>query len=150
MKLFNAIICLMLAPGFYFIASAEKVHFQDGGRYTQHFNDSLFKITEKGEYGIETLWGGKELKTGKNDIKLVVRNKKDQDVEGARITVEASMPQHGHEAPMPRVKDEANGLYRVKGLRLSMPGKWRIKITVDKDGAVDSAVFDVLVKSEIR
>jgi hypothetical protein len=124
-------------------ALAERQHVTEKGKYTQHFDDSVFAVTDKGEFSVEMLWGGKKLDVGKNSFDIVIHSKADMDVEGAGITIEPVMPAHGMKAERPSISDRGGGLYRVKKLVLQMPGLWQLKVTIKKDAVEDSAVVDL-------
>lgn len=59
-----------------------------------------------------------------------------QPVEGATITVDGGMPQHGHGLPTrPQVTaDLGNGDYRVEGMKFQMLGWWEVKFNISADG----------------
>jgi hypothetical protein len=68
-------------------------------------------------------------------------------VEGATITVDGDMPQHGHGLPTePQVTaDLGGGHYLVEGLKFHMPGWWVMDFTISADGRTDAVRFDMLL-----
>ena len=69
-------------------------------------------------------------------------------VEGATITVDGDMPQHGHGLPTsPRVTEYlGNGDYRVEGLKFQMAGHWLMDFTITANGQTDAVKFNMLLK----
>jgi hypothetical protein len=135
------------------VANATHIHSegQEAGKsaFTKHFQESLFKIAEKGEFGIEIPLDEKEYKIGKNVIGIVIHNAHDEDVVGADIKFTEVMPDGQVIAPAPVVTDKGNGLYTVANLDLKREGKWELKVTVSKKSVEDSALFlfpDILKK----
>lgn len=66
-------------------------------------------------------------------------------VEGATITVDGGMPQHGHGLPThPRVtRALGGGTYQVDGLKFNMGGWWVVKFRVRSAAGTDSVLFNV-------
>src|SRR3989304_4865505 len=54
---------------------------------TKLFNESLFKVTEKGSFSVEILMDDKEYRIGKDVIGVVIHDARDKDVEGAEIGI---------------------------------------------------------------
>jgi hypothetical protein len=71
-----------------------------------------------------------------------------QPVEGAQVSVDGGMPQHGHGLPtQPRVTGElGQGDYLVEGMRFQMTGWWVVKFAVDHAGQADTATFNLLLE----
>ncbi len=69
-------------------------------------------------------------------------------VEGAQITVDGGMPQHGHGLPtQPRVtRDLGGGNYLVEGMKFQMTGWWVVKYTVRSGQQTDTTVFNLMLK----
>jgi hypothetical protein len=110
------------------------------GSYTKHFQESLFKATDKGLYSVELLLFDGNLKTGRNDFDIVIHDSKDDDVEGATLEIIARMPENRIEAA-PKIKGSLPGLYGVHDLNLNMGGHWELLIQVSKDGKEDRVIF---------
>ncbi|HWQ14834.1 MAG TPA: FixH family protein [Roseiflexaceae bacterium] len=68
-------------------------------------------------------------------------------VEGATITVDGDMPQHGHGLPTdPQVtQDLGGGDYLVEGLKFHMPGWWVVDFTISGPGQPDTVRFNLLL-----
>ena len=62
-----------------------------------------------------------------------------------KVRVDGTMPAHGHGLPTaPRVTGRDGGTYRVEGVRFSMPGLWRMAVSVAAcGGAAATARADV-------
>jgi len=111
-------------------------------KFTKHFNESLFNITARGLFSVEILMDDKEYnKLGKGVIGLVIHNQRDEDVEGADITITALMPDSQAGAGAPLIKDKGEGLYTVSNFNLRKEGKWELKIGIRKKKLEDSASF---------
>ncbi|MDR2032315.1 MAG: FixH family protein [Azoarcus sp.] len=53
-------------------------------------------------------------------------------VPGLRLQIRGRMPEHMHGLPTaPRISEEGEGRYRIKGLSFNMPGQWVIEILHD-------------------
>lgn len=112
-------------------------------RFTRHYPDSLFKVTEKGDFSIEMVVLGRELVTGTNSLDLIVHDRDDAEVMGADIRVIPWMPDMGHGVrERPAVTERGGGLYGVDNIDIMMPGRWQITVEVKKDGLSDGAVFE--------
>ncbi len=110
-------------------------------KFTKHFNESLFNITEKGLFSVEIIMDDREYpKLGKDVIGLVIHNQKDNDVVGADIRISA-IPEGAAGNIAPVIKDKGEGFYTVSNLNLKKGGKWELRITVKAAGAEDSASF---------
>ncbi|VWB23772.1 Auxin-binding protein [Burkholderia aenigmatica] len=70
-----------------------------------------------------------------------------EPVRGARIDVSGGMPQHGHGFPTrPRVvAGDGNGVYRLQGMKFSMPGWWTITLKVRDAQRDDDVTFNVVL-----
>ncbi len=131
-----ALSFLMTALGSYAHGDQAKLVF------TKHFKESLFDVTKKAEFSVEILLDDKEYKIGKDVIGIVVHNSHNQDVEKADITIDFSNADTGElAAQTPVVKEKGRGLYIVSNLDIKKDGRWKLTITVRKDGLEDSAQF---------
>lgn len=112
-------------------------------KFTRHYSESNFVITDDGQYSVEMLIIGNMLKVGMNSLDLIVHDSDDHDLLGADITVTPWMPSMGHGVKeMARVSEKGGGLYSVENVEISMPGNWQLRVKVSKDGKEDSAVFE--------
>jgi hypothetical protein len=113
------------------------------GDITKHYEDSIFKVTDDGLFGIEMRVHGDNLKMGVNMVDLIIHDKADKDVPGAEIKVTPWMPDMGHGvSEKPRVKERGGGLYTVENIILIMTGRWELRINVRKGDTEDKVVFD--------
>jgi len=116
---------------------------QEEGKFTRHYANSKFVISEGGKYSVEMLVIGDMLKTGMNSLDMVVHDSSDHDVMGAKLTVTPWMPEMGHGVKTePTITERGGGLYSAENVEITMPGMWQIKVAVDKDGVEDTAIFE--------
>ena len=80
---------------------------------------------------------------------LHIEDASGQPVEGAEISVNGDMPQHGHGLPtQPRItQDLGNGDYLVEGLRFQMGGWWVMDFTIQANGQSDVVHFNMLLEN---
>ncbi|MDI1476993.1 FixH family protein [Polyangium sp. y55x31] len=80
---------------------------------------------------------------GENDLRLTLHDAATGAViEGASIEVTAIMPAMGHEATdAPAIEEAGGGAYAVRGLALSMPGRWDVHVRVEHQGTTDEVHF---------
>jgi hypothetical protein len=66
-------------------------------------------------------------------------------VDGADMTVDGGMPQHGHGLPTrPRVTAGlGDGLYEIDGVRFNMGGWWEFKVAIRAAAGTDSVTFNL-------
>jgi hypothetical protein len=76
---------------------------------------------------------------------LTIKDAAGQPVNDAMVTVVGDMPEHGHGLPtQPEVTMiGAGGLYRVDGMKFTMPGWWVVTISVMANGVHDSVSFNL-------
>lgn len=123
-------------------AAAGSEHKTDG-KFTKHYQDSLFQTSPKGMFSVEIVIKEHELKTGVNSADLIVHDKDDKDVVGAHITVTPWMPEMGHGVfNPPVVTEKGGGLYHVENIILIMSGHWELRVNVKQGGKEDAVVFD--------
>ena len=133
-----ALIALIVSVVF---CSGDTTYAADKPKFTKHFNESLFNITDKGLFSVEILLDDKEYpKLGKDVIGLVIHNEYDKDVEGADIRIVA-MTEGQAVVDAPDIKDKGDGLYTVSNINLKKGGKRELKIGVKKAKLEDSASF---------
>lgn len=104
--------------------------------FTKHFNESLFRITEKEEFSVEVLLDDKEYKIGKGVIGIVVHDKNDNDVKFADIKISY---QDMKENPV--VTEKGHGVYVVSNLNIKREGKWELNIKVKQYRKKDETTF---------
>lgn len=111
---------------------------------TKHYEDTLFQVTEKGEFSLEVLLPDDGLEMGFNKIDIIVHSKKDRDVTSANIIVTPWMPSMDHGVKENVVVSErGGGLYAVSNLVFSMTGQWEIQVKIVDGDTVDSAVIEL-------
>ena len=113
------------------------------GSYTKHYEQSLFKVTEKGLFSVEMIIKEKELKVGVNTLDIIVHDKNDKDVAGAIVTVTPWMPEMGHGVfEKPTVMERGGRLYSIENIILIMGGRWELRIKITKGDIEDTVTFD--------
>lgn len=110
---------------------------EGGAKFTKHFSDTLFAVSEKGQVSIEVLLDEKEHKIGKDLIGIVVHDSHDEDVEDAKLIVTVT----GISEPL-KVREKGGGLYLVQNTGFPKEGTWRLGISVTKKKIEDKAVFN--------
>ena len=78
-------------------------------------------------------------------VQVALTDAKGQSVDGAVITVDGGMPQHGHGLPtQPRVtKALGNGEYVIEGVRFNMGGWWELKLAIAGKEGTDTVTFNL-------
>ena len=76
---------------------------------------------------------------------LTIKDADGQPVNNAMVTVVGDMPEHGHGLPtQPEItKVGTGGLYRVDGMKFTMPGWWVVTVSVMVNGVHDSVSFNL-------
>ena len=106
---------------------------------TKHYEDTLFKATEKGEFSVEVLLPEEGVEMGFNKIDVIIHDKKDRDITGGEILVSPWMPSMDHGVKeKPVVSERGGGLYAVSNVVFSMTGEWELRIKVVKGDIVDT------------
>jgi hypothetical protein len=80
---------------------------------------------------------------GENAFLVTLRElASDEPVTGASLVTSAVMPSMGHVAPEGVVVEEiGGGIYEVKNLVFSMPGRWEVRYRAMKGEITDEAAF---------
>ncbi len=78
-------------------------------------------------------------------IQVSLTDGEGQIVDGAAITIDGGMPQHGHGLPtQPRVtKALGNGQYVIEGVRFNMGGWWEFKLAIAGKAGTDTVTFNL-------
>jgi hypothetical protein len=106
---------------------------------TQHYEGSLFKATENGEFSVEVLLPDEKLEMGVNRVDLIVHNKQDKDVAGASIKVIPWMPSMDHGVmEKPAINEKGGGLYNVENVVFSMTGDWELRLEITSGSTTDT------------
>ncbi len=110
-RLVLLLLCGLLCPSLVLAVTEHE------GKFTKHYANSLFKVTEHGLFSVEMLIIGNELKVGPNAMDIIVHDKNDHDVMGAEVTVTPWMPAMGHGTmEKPVVTERGGGLYGVENV----------------------------------
>jgi len=134
------LLFVLLFPG---LGLAHHTDPPTAGSYTKHYEQSLFKVTEKGLFSVEMIIKEKELKVGVNTLDIIVHDKNDKDVAGAIVTVTPWMPEMGHGVfEKPTVMERGGGLYSIENIILIMGGRWELRIKITKGDIEDTVTFD--------
>lgn len=80
-------------------------------------------------------------------VRVVVRDAAGRAVDGAQITIDGGMPQHGHGLPTrPRVtRALGEGGYEIEGVRFNMGGWWEIRLAITTAQGADAVVFNLAI-----
>jgi hypothetical protein len=78
-------------------------------------------------------------------IEIALQDAKGQAVDGAQITIDGGMPQHGHGLPTrPRVtRNPGSGVYVIEGVRFNMGGWWEFKLAINGNAGTDTVTFNL-------
>jgi len=78
-------------------------------------------------------------------IRVSVRDTDGRAIEGAQISIDGGMPQHGHGLPTrPRVtRTLGDGLYEVEGVRFNMGGWWEFRLAIAGSRGADMVTFNL-------
>jgi hypothetical protein len=103
---------------------------------------SVTQSTSNGKFHVKMILSGKTLKMGRNEVELKITDEKGTAVEGAKVGVAPTMPEH-HMGAMfpPTVTEEGGGSYKVV-MPLTMPGHWAVEIVVTRGGNEGTTTFD--------
>ena len=78
-------------------------------------------------------------------MRVVITDQQGQAVEGAQVTIDGGMPQHGHGLPtQPRVtRYLGDGAYEIEGVKFNMGGWWEFQVAVAADAGADTITFNL-------
>jgi len=78
-------------------------------------------------------------------VRVTVVDGDGRAVDGASLTIDGGMPQHGHGLPTrPRVtRSLGEGTYAIEGVRFNMGGWWEFKVAIAAAGGVDTVTFNL-------
>lgn len=105
------------------------------------------RVSPQGLY-VATLQVPETLKARKMYVLQVsVTDAAGQPVDGATITVDGGMPEHGHGLPTrPRVtKSLGGGVYEISGVRFNMGGWWELKLAIQTPSGSDTVTFNLTI-----
>ncbi len=132
-----------VALSFFLVAGCVAGQAGQAGRphFTQHFEGSLFTVTEKELFSVEIAAARKGLDIGSEVLGIIIHNAKDEDVEDANLQVTVHPPgEGGSPDPLP-VSQRGGGLYVMKKIDLRRKGEWELRVKVVTDNLQDAAVF---------
>ena len=139
----KTVVLLALVLLFPFTAFAYHTNPPASATHTKHYENSLFKMTEKGLFSVEMVIKEKELKVGVNTLDMIVHDRDVKDVAGAEITIAPWMPEMGHGVfEKPVVQERGGGLYSVDNIILIMGGHWELRMKIKKGVTEDTVTFD--------
>lgn len=78
-------------------------------------------------------------------VRITVLDSEGRGIDGATLTIDGGMPQHGHGLPTrPRVtKNIGGGSYQIEGVRFNMGGWWQFKVTIVGERGADTVTFNL-------
>ncbi len=115
---------------------------------TDDYVDGLTKDTENGMFTVKLTSEPSPPIKGMNMWMFEVSDAAG-GVEGANITVEPWMPEHGHGSDsQASVSEQSAGMYHANPVDLHMAGVWDTTITIEKDGQSDSVHFVFNIEGE--
>jgi YtkA-like len=78
-------------------------------------------------------------------LPVLITDADGRPMEGARISVDGGMPEHGHGLPtQPKVRRSlGGGVYEIEGLRFNMGGWWELKLAIESPAGTDSVTFNL-------
>ena len=78
-------------------------------------------------------------------MRVQVSDATGRPIEGAAITVDGGMPQHGHGLPtQPKVtRSLGYGVYEVEGVKFNMGGWWEVKFAIAGEAGADTVTFNL-------
>jgi hypothetical protein len=78
-------------------------------------------------------------------VRVTVRDAEGRAIDGAQISVDGGMPQHGHGLPTrPRVtRHLGDGTYEIEGVRFNMGGWWEFKLAIAGSRGADTVTFNL-------
>jgi len=97
-------------------------------------------------YYVATLEPGRQLRPRQmQTVRVIVADGSGRAIDGATLTIDGGMPQHGHGLPTrPRVTSTlGGGCYEIEGVRFNMGGWWEFKITIAGDRGADTVTFNL-------
>jgi hypothetical protein len=85
------------------------------------------------------------LKRRLQNVPVRITDASGKPVDGATITIDGGMPEHGHGLPtQPRVtRALGDGVYEIEGLRFNMGGWWEVKLEIASSAGIDNVTFNL-------
>lgn len=103
------------------------------------------RLSSEGRYSA-TLKPDESLRPRKlQTVQVDLRDAKGKAVDGATITIDGGMPEHGHGLPTrPRVTTNlGSGVYVIEGVRFNMGGWWEFKLAIAGNAGTDTVTFNL-------
>lgn len=107
---------------------------------------STMKMTANNAFNVMYKSTGGNIRINRiHSWEVTVKDAEGKPVNNAKVTVVGDMPEHGHGLPTRPVVTSIGmeGLYRVDGMKFTMPGWWIITISVMADGTHDNVSFNL-------
>ncbi len=78
-------------------------------------------------------------------VRVTVTDDRGQAIDGATLTIDGGMPQHGHGLPTrPRVtRTLGDGAYDIDGVRFNMGGWWEFRVAIAGSAGADIVTFNL-------
>jgi hypothetical protein len=78
-------------------------------------------------------------------VRVTVRDAEGRAIDGAQISIDGGMPQHGHGLPTrPRVtRNLGDGVYEIDGVRFNMGGWWEFTLAIAGSRGADTVTFNL-------
>ena len=77
-------------------------------------------------------------------VRVALHDAQGNAVEGAQISIDGGMPEHGHGLPTrPRVKGSLGGVYEIEGVRFNMGGWWELRLEIAGPRGADTVTFNL-------
>jgi len=78
-------------------------------------------------------------------VRVTVVDSEGRAIEGATLTIDGGMPQHGHGLPTrPRVTGSlGDGAYVIEGVRFNMGGWWEFTVAITANAGADTVTFNL-------
>ncbi|MFP4071853.1 MAG: FixH family protein [Desulfovibrionales bacterium] len=123
------------------LASCAGTTGSNADRFTQHYSGTTFEVTEKELFSVELLVPGDALSTGRNNLRMIIHNRQDNDVSGADIQGTLYRPDSPVDSGQTfEAEDLGDGLYSMP-VTVESPGDWRLQVMILQPSR-DVATFD--------
>ena len=111
-----------------------------------NLDTSLERQSDRGLYRIRVESLEQPVRPHRIHSWAVVVEHDSKPVEGAIIAVDGGMPEHGHGYPTkPKVEAALGGGYLIRGMKFSMRGWWKLKLSIRSPAGADQVTFNVVV-----
>lgn len=103
------------------------------------------RSSDRGLY-VATIEADGQLRTRRmQTVRVTVADADGRTIDGATLTIDGGMPEHGHGLPTrPRVTGNPGaGVYVIEGVRFNMGGWWEFKLSIATDRGTDIVTFNL-------